>query len=241
LPIKIAVCDDSEKDAALLSDALLSYDPLFEVITFPGGQALLDELSEGRFVPDLVFLDIYMPGLDGIETARKIRSFSNDVRLIILSSSRDHYPQAYEVFAFNYLVKPFDRKRLYAILDRAIDELRKENDHKIRIQYKGAIHTIDCRQILYVESRNKLLLFYLKDGRKLQRYGKLEEILQQLPGQYFLRCHQSFVVNLFHVTEFGDNYFRIGHAIISISRKYGREAKERYYACLFSQMGGQTV
>lgn len=237
LSIRIAICDDAAEDVAQLRNALEAYDPLFQILSFSSGKALIDEFSDGCFVADLLFLDIYMPGLDGIQTAQRLRSLHKDLKIIFLSSSRDHYPQAYEVFAFNYLVKPFVRERLYAILSRALDELRKESINKICIQYKGAVHTVDCRQILYIESRNKLLLFYIKEGHILQRYGRLEEILQELPKQYFFRCHQSFAVNLFNVTAFADNNFRIDESIIGISRKYAKEAKDRYYFYLFSQMG----
>ncbi len=238
MPVKIAICDDAAEDINALSTALYAYDPLFEILSFPDGRTLMDELLDGSFAADLLFLDIYMPVLDGIQTAQKIRSLHKDLKIIFLSSSKDHYPQAYEVFAFNYIVKPFDRERLYAVLNRALEELRKENLHKIRIQYKGTVHSLDIRKIRYIESRDKLLLLHLADGSILQCYRKLEEILKELPEQYFFRCHQSFLVNLSHVTEIRDNYFCIGQVMISISRKYAKEAKEQYYACLFSRMGG---
>jgi len=238
VPIKIAICDDVAEDINALSVALSAYDSLFEISSFTSGKTLMEELLDGSFTADLLFLDIYMPGLDGIQTAQKIRTILKDLKIIFLSSSKDHYPQAYEVFAFNYIVKPFDRARLYAVLSRALDELRKESIHKIRIQYKGTVHSVDCRQIRYIESRDKLLLLHLAGENILQCYGRLEEILKELPEQCFFRCHQSFLVNLSHVTEAGDVYFRIGQTMISISRKYAKEAKERYYACLFSQMGG---
>lgn len=238
MPVKIAICDDTAEDTAQLSNALFSYDPLFEITSFTNGKMLMDEFLDGGFTADLLFLDIYMPGLDGIQTALEIRAIRKDLKIIFLSSSKEHYPQAYEVFAFNYIVKPFDRGRLYAVLSRALDELRKESGYKIRIQYKGSVHSVDCREILYIESRDKLLLFHLADESVLQCYGRLEEVLKELPEQSFFRCHQSFLVNLSHVVEVGDTYFRIGQTMIGISRKYGKEAKERYYACLFSHMNG---
>lgn len=238
MPVKIAICDDAAEDTKLLSDALFAYDSSFEVIPYSSGQTLIDEFLESDLSIDLLFLDIYMPGIDGIQTAQKIRARYKDIKIIFLSSSRDYYPQAYEVFASNYLVKPFNRERLYAVLSRALDELRKESGYKIHIQYKGIVHSVDCREILYIESRDKLLLFHLADESILQRYGRLEEVLKELPEQAFFRCHQSFLVNLSHVTEISDNFFRIGQATISISRRYGKEAKDRYYACLFAHMDG---
>lgn len=238
MSVKITICDDAAEDIAQLSGALSAYDPLFEIASFTSGKMLIDEFLDGGFTTDILFLDIYMPEIDGIKTAQEIRAGHKDVKIIFLSSSKDYYPQAYEVFAFNYIVKPFDRERLYAVLSRALDELRKESGYKIRIQYKGAAHSVDCRDIWYIESRDKLILFHLADESVLQCYGKLDEILKELPEQSFVRCHQSFLVNLSHVREIGDNYFRTGQTVIGISRKYGKEAKDKYYACLFSHMGG---
>lgn len=242
MSVKIAICDDSPEDIQKLSKALYNYDPLFEIISYSNGKTLIDELLEGYFTADILFLDIYMPGLDGIQTAQKISPLRKELKIIFLSTSKDHYPQAYEVFAFNYLVKPFNPERLYTVLQRALNELHKERSYKISIQYKGTVHTLDCREILYIESQNKLLLFHLKEQSTLQCYRKLEEIIQKLPNQYFLRCHQSFLVNLTHVTEIGDKYFLVGQSRISISRKYWKEAKDKYYSYLFSRMnGGQPL
>lgn len=241
MPVKITICDDSAEDIALLSDALSAYDPLFEITCFSSGKTLVDELMDDSFSTDILFLDIYMPDMDGILTAQKIRTKKNDLKIIFLSSSREHYPQAYEVFAFNYIEKPFRDERLYAVLNRALGELRQESGYKICIQYKGAVHNVDCRDILYIESRNKLLLFYFADGATLQCYGRLEEISKELPGHFFIRCHQSFLVNLSHVTEIKENYLRMGQVMISISRKYGKNAKDKYYEYLFSHMGWEQI
>jgi len=143
MPVKITICDDTAEDIDLLSSTLSAYDPLFEITTFTSGKALMDELMEDSFSADILFLDIYMPEMDGIRTAKQIRSTNKELKIIFLSSSRDHYPQAYEVFAFNYLEKPLSRERLYSVLDRALGEIRKESGYKINIQYKGAVHNVN--------------------------------------------------------------------------------------------------
>lgn len=239
MPIKIAICDDNKEDMALLSDALVEYDPLFEITNFTNGKTLVEEILDNHFVADLLFLDIYMPEMDGILTAKKIRDKMKDVKIIFHSSSKDHYSQAYEVFAFNYIEKPFHKERLYAVLDRAIEELRKERSYKISIQYKGAVQTVDYRDILYIESNNKMLLFHLTDGKVPQCYGKLDKIVDKVSEQLFIRCHQSFIVNLSHVKEMKENYLRIGKDTINISRKYMKDVKDKYYTYLFSNMMGE--
>lgn len=239
MSIKIAICDDSAEDIKKLQEALHNHNPQFEIISYSNGKALMDDLIINQFDAEILFLDIYMPGFDGIRTAQQIRSIRNDLKIVFLTTSKDHYPQAYEVFAFNYIVKPFRREQLYTVLERALEELNKAGRYKITIQYKGTSYTIDCRKILYIESQNRLLLFYLANQDVLQCYGKLDEIEQELPANYFLRCHQSFIVNLSHVTEMGDKYFCIGKALISISKKYLKNVKDRYYSYLFSSMKGE--
>jgi len=238
MPIRIAICDDTAEDIELLSGALYSYDRSFEIITHTDGETLIDEFRDSNLSADILFLDIYMPGIDGVKTAQRLRGERKDLKIIFISSSKEHYPQAYEVFAFNYILKPFDREQLYTVLDRAIDEIRREHSHKIRISYKSAVYSVDCRDILYIESRDKLILFHLADGSTLQCYGKLDVIVKELPEQSFIRCHQSFIVNVSHITEMGENYFRVGQVLIGISKKHLKPAKDQYYAYLFSRMGG---
>ena len=99
------------------------------------------------------------------------------------------------------------------------------------------MYSVKYQDILYIESRNKLILFYKTDGSILQCYGRLDQIEKELPPDSFIRCHKSFIVNTSQITEMGRNYFRIGQVVISISKKYLKLAKERYYEYLFSHMG----
>lgn len=221
MPIRIAICDDAAEDINLLKEALYSYDASLDIISYTDGQTLVDDFLESRHAINILFLDIYMPGLDGIKTTETIRRVRKDIRIIFITSSREHYSQAYEVFAFNYILKPLERERLYRILDQALDELKREANRKISISYKSKVYSVDYRDILYIESNNKFILFHKTDGETIQCYGKLDAIEKDLPSELFIRCHQSFIVNAIHIKEMGKNYF----------------PKERYYEYLFSHMG----
>ncbi len=240
MPIKITICDDTQEDIASLSAALYAYDPSFEIVPFTNGRALIDEALDSGYTTDILFLDIYMPEIDGIQTAKELRARCRDLKIIYLSSSNEHYPQAYEVFAFNYILKPFDRERLYDVLSRALDELRRTDGYKIRVQYKGATRSFDSKDVQYIESRDKQLVLHLSGGGTAQCYGKLDELAQGLPKECFIRCHQSFLVNMAHISEMGDASFRVGEAVLGISRKHLQSAKEQYYAYLFSRMRGRS-
>lgn len=241
MAIKIAICDDNTEDAGLLLKALYNYDNTFEVTVYKCGEMLIDDFLDQNISVDILFLDIYMPGIDGIKTAQRIRSKNKDIKIIFISSSKEHFQQAYEVFAFNYILKPLDIERLYCVLDRAVDELRNENSYKINIKYKSDIYNIDWRDIMYIESQDKRIVFHLDDESKLQCYGKLDEIERKLPEQSFIRCHQSFIVNAAYINKMGETHFSIGKVMISISKKRLKSAKEKYYTYLFSNMGRGNV
>lgn len=236
MPIRIAICDDEKEIHKQLWDALLCFDSSFEIITYSLGSTLLSDFEENRLDVDLLFLDICMPELNGIQTAQRIRMVRKDLKIIFLTSSKDYYPQAFEVFAFNYLIKPIKPSTLYLVLEKALEDIRKERGYQIHIQYKGISHRIDSRKILYAESQNRLVLFHLTDGTMLQCYGIMENIANSVSDPFLFRCHQSYFINFAHVTEMGESYFRLGQTTIPISRKYIKEAKAKYYDCLFSQM-----
>ena len=236
MSIQIGICDDSSEDIKFLTEALYTYDPSFKISTYTSGLSLLDDLDDLTVVVDLIFLDIYMPGINGIETAGKIRAKMRDVMIIFISSSNEHYPEAYDVFAFNYMMKPVNREKLNTVLDQALKSISKEHSEQFSFTYKSMTCRIYCRDILYIESSDKIILFHMQNKTILKCYGKLDEILKKMPEGFFIRCHQSFAVNLLHISEMGDSYFRVDYVSISISKKYLKNSKDKYFDYLFQHM-----
>ncbi|KUO77381.1 MAG: LytTR family transcriptional regulator [Clostridia bacterium BRH_c25] len=239
MPVHIGVCDDSDEDIRILMEALYSYDASFQISAYTDGESLLEDWLEQKKLFDILFLDIYMPGLNGIETAGKIRAEMKAAKIIFISSSNEHYPEAYDVFAFNYILKPLSPGKLNRILDQALSDIAGERRQQVSFSYKARNYRISCRDILYIESRDKIICFHMVDRTTLQCYAKLDEILKQLPEESFVRCHQSFVVNIFHVTEMAENHFRISSAVISISKKHLKPSKEKYFAYIFAHMNNR--
>lgn len=159
MAIKIAICDDNSEDALLLTKALYNYDNTFEISIYTRGEKLIKDFLGSKISVDILFLDIYMPGVDGVEIAQRISRMKKDIKIIFISLSKDYFQQAYEVFAFNYILKPIDIKRLYCVLDRAVDEINSQSRYKISIKYKSTIYSIDWRDIQFIESQDKLILF----------------------------------------------------------------------------------
>jgi DNA-binding LytR/AlgR family response regulator len=239
MSVQIGICDDRVDDIMTLSKALYSYDESFHISEYTDGKSLFEDCLEHEILFDILFLDIYMPGLNGIETAGKIRAIMKDVIIIFVSSSKEHYPEAYDVFAFNYIIKPFNQKKLNDILDQALMNITKDRRQQIQFSYKATNYRILCKDILYIESRDKIILFHMKDKTTSQCYAKLDDIMKQLPDESFARCHQSFIVNIFHVTEMAENHFRIGQSVINISKKYQKPSKDKYFNYLFTHMNNR--
>lgn len=236
MSIQIGICDDSIEDIRVLSEALYKYDHSFQILTYTNGETLLEDWLEYKTLFDIIFMDIYMPGLNGIETAKKMRACLKDVKVIFISSSNEHYPEAYDVFAFNYILKPINQEKLNLILDQGLKDISTERRQQISFSYKAVNYRIYCRDILYIESKDKRICFHMINRSTHQCYAKLDEILKQLPEDSFIRCHQSFAVNIFHITEMSEKHFRTGPAVISISKKYLKSTKDKYYKYLFNHI-----
>jgi DNA-binding LytR/AlgR family response regulator len=236
MSIKIGICDDKANDIKMLSEALYEYDHSFKITTYMNAESLLEDLYDSKILFDILFLDIYMPGLNGVEAAGKIRARMNDTIIIFFSSSDEHYAEAYEVFAFNYLLKPIDKVKLNRTLDQALANLSKESQKQIRFSYKAKTYRIFCKDIRYIESKDKIIYFHMSNHNILQCYAKMDDILKQLPEELFIRCHQSFTVNIVPISEMGDKYFRIDNEVISISKKYLKYAKDKYFEYLFAHL-----
>lgn len=234
LPARIGICDDNAEDARALLYALREYDPSFQISVYADGPSLLEDCYEPQALFDIVFLDIYMPGQNGIEIARELRASQKDVKIVFISSSNEHYPEAYDVFAFNYLLKPLNQEKLNIILEQALVDISKQRQQQVSFTYKGITHRLYCRDILYIESRDKTVLFHMADKSTLLCYAQLDAMLEKLPGELFVRCHQSFAVNVLHVSEMADKHFRIDPVVISISKRYREAAREKYFAYLFT-------
>lgn len=234
--MRIAVCDDNQDDIRRISELLYSYNDSFQIMEYTNGEFLVADCLEHEFLFDVIFLDIYMQEINGIEIATKIRAAMRNVIIIFVSSSNEHYPEAFHVFAFNYIIKPINSNILKLVLDQALTKIDAEPGQQIQFNYKNKNYRILCKDILYLESRDKTILLHMNDKTILQCYAKLDDFLKQLPVEFFIRCHQSFIVNIYHIKEMSKDHFRIGSAAINISKKYQKTAKDVYFEYLFKHM-----
>ena len=228
---KIAICEDSEIDRGILVETLKQYfreiDEKLSVAEYSSGESLLADMEEGFLLDaNLLFLDIYMGGLDGIETARKLRSLHSNIPIIFLSSSRDFALESYEVEAAGYLLKPFRKSVLKSLLSRILKTERKKRVAiKIGRQYRYPY----TDQILYIDSSAHTVTLHLTDGREITTQEKLGEIEKRINENKFLRCHQSYLVNMDYIVDTEDGFLMKDDTVVPIRVRGRKEITDIYH------------
>lgn len=237
--MRIALCDDQPEHLQQIHQMVLCWDNKPNDLTvqrFDNGDALLQAHSKAPF--DVIFLDVIMPLLDGMETAKELRQFDKNVKLIFLTTSSDFAVEAFSVKATNYLLKPLESQRLYRCLDELAADLQT-SARRICIRSSHALYRISVADIEYIESQNKRILFVLSNGQTILSTEPLylyEEKLTLEDG--FFKCSRSFIVNIHKIDTFTAKEIRTqSGARISISRSCHREFEDAYFSVLFGKAG----
>lgn len=230
--IHIAICEDNDADLAHLRNLLCQTKILCDFTEYASAEPLLLDMESGQKHFDLFLLDIFLPGQNGVETARRIRKLDEKAVLIFLTASEDFYREAFDLYAFHYLIKPVYLAKLTEVLTKASNHISAPEE-TLHIMSHGQKLMLRHADIAYIDSSNHVLCFHMHNGQEYNSYGRLDEIQTQLASELFVRCHKSFIVNLIHVGRLTREGFHIGDTLIPISRTYASDAKESYHKRLF--------
>lgn len=219
--MSIAVCDDEILECLTISEkiekVLKELNIPHVIRQFTSGAKLLKAAESF----DLVFLDILMPDLDGMETARLFREKSCQNMLVFLSASRKYVFDAYEVEAFWYLLKPLDMGKLKTVLMRAIKKTEKNSTGFIMVSKERQKVKLYLDDICYFEIMGRMMKAHGVEG-VFTYYGRMGALEESLLEKGFFRCHKSYLVNLKYV----DGYNR-QEILLDTGEKIGI-AKRRY-------------
>ena len=214
---KIAIVEDE----IAARDKLVGYigrfgtenDVQFDVASF--GSAL-PFLSDYKSVYDIVFMDIELPTVNGMEAARRLREIDKSVTLIFVTNMAQYAVSGYEVDALSFIVKPVSYTNFALKLNRAIGRIRSEHTPFVVIKGKNNIKRIRAEDIRYVEVANHSLVWHTDDGVE-QSTGSLKSVAEQL-GSSFALCNQCYLVNLRFCTEVSGYTVKVGGDLLQISR-----------------------
>lgn len=198
--INVGICDDETSMRKALRLVLETKLQLmgedYRIFEYDSGEALAAD--GGSSWPDILFLDIEMKQLSGMDTARLLRKRDAQTILIFVTAYPDFVFQGYEVHAFHYILKPYDERKIKNVLEQALKELGKSREQFFALEQKSGTLKLPMKKILAFSSDRRKVAVLLDNGERLDFYGKLDEVEKKLPD-YFIRCHNRHLVNLNHV------------------------------------------
>jgi DNA-binding LytR/AlgR family response regulator len=195
-PLKIAVCEDLPEDAARLAALIEQSGVPVRTERFESGEAFLETFAKGKY--HLIFLDVYMGGMTGVDTAGKIREKDKNVMLAFTTTSLDHMPDGYRLNAYKYIVKPANAADVSEAVELALARRERMSAEVLTVPAGGETVKIPFDEIYYAEVYDHRC-FVHTDTETPGVSVTLDELTRLLPPPRFLRCHQSYIVNLDYV------------------------------------------
>lgn len=226
--MKIAICDDEQIFIDILRAPLDAFfrdkDIAINTYEYTNGFTMLDEYLGY----DIIFLDVAMPDIGGIELGKKIREIDKNVIIIYVTSEKERVFESFEVKAFGYIVKPVNILELTSTLNRATSEISSDED-LIAIEVQRKTHVkINKNNILYAETADRMINIYTTD-KCYQSSIKLKELEQLLESDLFISPHRSYLINLKHVKEYDRSSITMNNSDkILVSRLKYNEFKKRF-------------
>ncbi|MDE7323563.1 MAG: LytTR family DNA-binding domain-containing protein [Lachnospiraceae bacterium] len=233
--MRILICDDD----ALMTEQLEKYIKNFfdkihvkcpELVCFHDGESLLADEGD----KDILFLDIEMPGMNGIYVGNELKKANNNIIIFIVTSYSEYLDEAMRFQVFRYLSKPLDKQRFFRNMKDAVD-LYNTVTIKIAVETKQGVHTLSASSVISIEAQARKVIVHttLCDFESIHN---MQYWLDLLPKNCFFQTHRSFIINFEHVTDFDHTLVHLAgnqfHAYLT-KRKYSA-FKEAYLLYLES-------
>ena len=223
--INIGICEDelhyrvNIKD--MLGDILSTYSINYKIYEFSSGEELLSNYPKDL---DILIMDIQMKIINGMDTARKVREFDQNLEIIFMTSFSEFMQEGYEVKAYRYILKPISERKISRNILPCINEIMKKKNNYLTINVKNYVDRIKIDSIVYIETDRPNILIYTNDNKYTTKMSisKIDKILRE---HGFFRCHNSYIVNLKLVESMNSNTLKIGEKYIPISKYRVKELK----------------
>lgn len=216
--VRIAIVEDEQTVRSQLTDYIARYTRQFgtefEVTAFADGDELLEDYHP-RY--DILFMDIEMKHLDGMETARRVRTMDDAVLIIFITNTAQYAINGYSVGALDYVLKPVPYFSFSQQMKKALERLQKNVRFDLTLPVEGGMRRLDTASIYYIESDGHYAHFYTENGDFSTR-GLLKDFEEKLAARPFARCSNCFLVNLAQVAGVRQDMVQVGPCQLPLSR-----------------------
>ena len=182
---------------------------------------------------DIIFMDVEMPGMGGFSAAAQIRAVDSEAVLVFVTNMAQYAIRGYEVDALDYVLKPVDYYQFSTKLERALQRIQRRRGGQVALQVSGGVQLLDTDDILYLETRDRLLHYHTATDTWSVR-GSLLKAEKDLVAYHFARCNQCYLVNLRHVRGVQDDFVQVGEERLEISRRQ----RAAFLAAVAAYVGG---
>ena len=206
--IKIAICDDLDSCRKQLSQIIKDYASLHSELqidcsVYDYGEELI--VTANKICGfDIYFLDIVMPGLNGIDLGSALRDGGYNGKIVFLTSSEEYAIESFKVKPFNYILKPIEKDKVFSALDEVISALSSKKEKSIIVKTKEHSVKIPLDEIMYAEHCKRAIVYHLTNGKTIEsvllRTAFMENVQELLRDNRFVACGISMVANLHHIT-----------------------------------------
>ena len=238
--LRIAICDDEIKQVEIIKAYLLNAmgDLPYTTIEANSGEALIELCKEEKL--DLVFLDIEMKELNGIETGIKIREMNKDAVIVFVTGFKDYALKAFKVRAFDYIIKPLTQKKFdvffYDVKKRLKEiTLRHEKDQSLLVKSKSIMVELEYDEIVYFEKSGHQIIVHTSSGEEVSYYGSYKDLIKELGEGMFVQCHQGYIANMDFVSSYRDKVLTLKNEFgqLPVSKSYVKVVKSAIERRLF--------
>ncbi|MCR5746125.1 MAG: LytTR family DNA-binding domain-containing protein [Lachnospiraceae bacterium] len=236
--MKLAICDDEKRIRDLIAESVRDVSESMKIEFYADARGILAP----DFDADILFLDIQMPGIDGMKAARMMREDGRKTVIVFVTALEEQVFNAFDVGALNYIVKPFKKDRIRAVIKKAIEQAEEngyiertlsekeegnESARSITVKSGGSNTRVILGEIAYAEIYDRRIILHMNDRDNIEYYGRISD-LESIAGKDFYRVHRAFLINLAYVKSYDSKSVRVTDTDIPVARGKYQELVKAY-------------
>ena len=233
--MKLAICDDEKRIRDIIAESVKEVSEKIEIEFYADAKGILS----ASFDCDILFLDIQMPGIDGMGAARMLRSSGKKTVIVFVTALEDQVFNAFDVGAFNYIVKPFTKAKIIEVLNKAVKQAedqrlvetaiseQKEAGRTITVKSGGTNTRVILSEVQYAEIYDRRIILHMESSDDIEYYGRISD-LENIAGKDFFRVHRAYLVNLGAVKSYDSKFVHMSDADIPVARGKYQELIRAY-------------